>query len=107
MVHIPSVLDFDMVIKNGTVVTASDECRCDIGIKDGIIRVLADDIPEHSGITVIDAEGGFITVRIIHRLINKLSFQPPYSRGVSMRQYHLLSEGHGRLLTYNRTVMFM
>lgn len=62
MVGIPSLLDFDMVIKNGIVVTATDECRCDIGIKDGVIRVLADDIPTLASTTVIDADGGFITV---------------------------------------------
>jgi len=31
---------FDLVIRNGTVVTASDTIRCDVGIKDGRVAVL-------------------------------------------------------------------
>ena len=29
--------EFDLVIQNGTVVTAADTIKCDIGIKDGKI----------------------------------------------------------------------
>jgi len=32
--------DFDLVIKNGTVVTAADTQHCDIGIKDGTVIAL-------------------------------------------------------------------
>jgi dihydropyrimidinase len=32
--------DFDLVIRNGTVVTAADTQHCDIGIKDGVIATL-------------------------------------------------------------------
>ena len=74
MVGIPSLLDFDMVIKNGVVVTATDECRCDIGIKDGIIRVLADDIPALASATVIDADGGFITVSLLFLQTQRTSY---------------------------------
>ena len=57
-----SLHDFDIVVKNGVVITASDEVRCDIGIKDGIIKVLAHDLPIGPNTKVIDAEGGYITV---------------------------------------------
>ncbi len=33
---------YDLIIQNGTVVTAADTVRCDIGIKEGIISNLAD-----------------------------------------------------------------
>ena len=36
--------DFDVVVRGGTVVTASDVMQCDIGIKDGRITALADRI---------------------------------------------------------------
>jgi dihydropyrimidinase len=32
--------DFDLVIRNGTVVTAADTAACDIGIKDGLVVML-------------------------------------------------------------------
>jgi len=32
--------DFDLVIKNGTVITAADTQHCDIGIKDGAVTAL-------------------------------------------------------------------
>lgn len=44
---------FDLVIRNGTVVTASDKISCDIGIKDGRIAALSDNLPD--GSRTIDA----------------------------------------------------
>src|SRR5580700_4422147 len=38
-------MDFDLVIRGGTVVTASDVGRSDIGVKDGRIVALAEDLP--------------------------------------------------------------
>ena len=32
--------DFDLVIRNGTVVTAADTTACDIGIKDGLVVMI-------------------------------------------------------------------
>jgi hypothetical protein len=70
---------FDLVIKNGTVVTASvsqslystlekrhltlqDDTECDIGVKDGVVTCLGKNLPIPEGCKVIDAEGGYITV---------------------------------------------
>lgn len=50
--------EFDTVIRNGTVVTASDTFRCDVGIKDGKIAALSDNLP--SGHEEIDAGGKLI-----------------------------------------------
>lgn len=55
---------FDCVVLNGTVVTATDVGRYDIGIKNGKIHVLA---PAHAlanvpASRVIDAEGAYVTV---------------------------------------------
>jgi dihydropyrimidinase len=50
--------DFDLVIRNGTVVTAADTVSCDVGIKDGIIATLGKKIG--SGTREIDATGRFV-----------------------------------------------
>lgn len=47
---------FDLVIKNGVVVTSGDSGRLDIGIKDGKIAHLAADITPDQADQVIDAE---------------------------------------------------
>jgi dihydropyrimidinase len=46
--------DFDLVVRGGTVVTASSMARCDVGIKDGRIVALAETLTAG---TVIDAGG--------------------------------------------------
>lgn len=48
----------DLVIRNGTVVTAGATSRCDIGVRDGKIAVLADSIPD--GARTIDATGRLV-----------------------------------------------
>ncbi|MGL4323386.1 MAG: dihydropyrimidinase [Beijerinckiaceae bacterium] len=47
--------DFDCAIRGGTVITASDTTRCDIGIRDGRIVQLAEAIPYAR--RIIDATG--------------------------------------------------
>ena len=47
--------EFDLAIRGGTVVTAADVARCDIGIRRGRIAALAAEITDASG--VIDATG--------------------------------------------------
>lgn len=65
-------LDFDLVVKDGVVVTASDEIACDIGIKDGVVKVLAADLPVGTETKVINAEGGYVTVSVE----GKKTFEP-------------------------------
>ena len=38
--------DLDLAIRGGTVVTAADVPRCDIGIRDGKIAIFAESLPE-------------------------------------------------------------
>jgi len=47
----------DLVIRNGTVVTASDTVRCDVGVQDGKIAVLGSAL---DGRRVIDASGKLV-----------------------------------------------
>ena len=49
---------FDMVIRGGTVVTAADSTQCDVGIHDGCITALAQNLPaaDHE----IDARGKLV-----------------------------------------------
>lgn len=56
---------FDLLIVNGTVSTATDVGRYDIGIKGEKIALLAPTgtIPADSARRVLDAEGAYVTVR--------------------------------------------
>lgn len=49
---------FDLVVRNGTVATAGDIVRCDIGVRDGRIVALADRLED--GSEVIDASGKLV-----------------------------------------------
>ncbi len=49
---------YDLIIKGGTVVTASDTTQCDVGIRDGVIATLGIDLGEAD--RVIDATGKLI-----------------------------------------------
>jgi dihydropyrimidinase len=49
------MLDLDLAIRGGTVVTASDTIRCDVGIRDGKVALLAETIVEAA--RTIDASG--------------------------------------------------
>lgn len=49
---------FDIVIRNGMIATASDQMTCDVGIKNGRIAALAEDLP--SGDQEIDASGKLV-----------------------------------------------
>ncbi|MBX8827961.1 dihydropyrimidinase, partial [Ochrobactrum sp. SFR4] len=48
-------MQFDTIIKNGTVVTASDTYRCDVGISAGKIVALAENL--NTAKEIIDATG--------------------------------------------------
>ena len=48
-------MEFDLVIRGGTVVTAADVGKCDVGVKDGRIVALAEDLPRAA--SEIDASG--------------------------------------------------
>lgn len=50
--------EFDLVVRDGTVVTAGDTTKCDIGIKDGRIVALAEKLG--SGAQEIDASGRLV-----------------------------------------------
>lgn len=56
---------FDLVVTNGICVTASDVSPCDVGIRDGKIALLAPSgsLADTNAARVIDAQGGFVTVR--------------------------------------------
>jgi len=48
---------FDTVIKNGTVVTATDTYKSDVGIAGGRIAAIAESLPAENAGKVIDATG--------------------------------------------------
>lgn len=49
----------DLIIKNGTVISPTEEYKADIGVKDGRIVVLGKDLPEE-GAVVVDAAGKLV-----------------------------------------------
>jgi dihydropyrimidinase len=51
----PALVEYDLVIRHGTVATASEVRRCDVGIAGGVIAALADRI--EGGRRTIDAGG--------------------------------------------------
>ncbi len=51
-------MSFDLIIKNGTIVTASSTYKADIGIKDGIIKAIGEDL---EGDNILDAKGKLVT----------------------------------------------
>ena len=50
-------MDLDLVVRNARVATAADVFECDIGVRDGRIVALANDLP---GAQVIDAAGRWV-----------------------------------------------
>lgn len=50
---------YDLIVKNGTVVTAHDEYKADLGIKDGKIAALGQSL-ESKGVKTLDAKGCFV-----------------------------------------------
>ena len=50
--------DYDLVIRNGTVATASDTTQCDVAIKDGVVAALGRGLP--AGVREIDAAGRLV-----------------------------------------------
>jgi dihydropyrimidinase len=51
-------MTLDLAIRGGTIVTAGDTLRCDVGIKDGRVVLLAENIADAA--EVIDATGKFV-----------------------------------------------
>ena len=51
-------MQFDCVIKGGTIVTAADTIQCDIGIRDGRIAALESGLSDAR--EVIDARGRYV-----------------------------------------------
>lgn len=47
----------DLIVRGGTIVTASDTFKADIGIKDGRVRLIADAIAAENGARTINASG--------------------------------------------------
>jgi dihydropyrimidinase len=50
--------DYDLVIRNGTVATAADTMRCDIGVRDGVVATLGRGLG--AGAREIDATGRLV-----------------------------------------------
>nr|WP_314091758.1 dihydropyrimidinase [uncultured Shinella sp.] len=51
-------MSFDTIIRNGTVVTASDTFRCDVGIRNGRITAMGDNLDDAD--EIIDASGLYV-----------------------------------------------
>lgn len=52
--------EFDLIIKNGEVVNASDTFTADIGVSQGKIATISQNLNADSGVRVVDAEGKYV-----------------------------------------------
>jgi dihydropyrimidinase len=53
-------MQFDTIIQGGTIVTASDTYASDLGVKDGRITAIAQDLPKESAKQVLSADGCYV-----------------------------------------------
>ncbi|KAI4121974.1 MAG: hypothetical protein LQ347_006677 [Umbilicaria vellea] len=75
-------MDLDLVIRNGTVVTASDIWpRCDIGVKDGTIVAVGANLPVRNCTTELQAEGAFVTPGGVDSHVHLSQWADTYSSG--------------------------
>ena len=51
---------FDTIIANGTVVTATDTCTADVGIRGGKVTAIGQQLPQENTARVIDAAGRLV-----------------------------------------------
>ncbi|MHA2376355.1 MAG: dihydropyrimidinase, partial [Candidatus Thorarchaeota archaeon] len=72
--------DYDLIIKNGNVVTETDILQIDVGISGEKITTLANDMDVSKGVKVIDAKGKFVFPGGIDVHVH---FQLPFSGTVS------------------------
>src|SRR6516162_3815417 len=72
-------MEFDLVIRGGTVVTAADVGKSDVGVKDGRIAALADKLPRAT--SEIDATGMLVLPGGIDSHVN---FDQPMGPGIVM-----------------------
>jgi len=54
------MVELDLIVKNGEIVTASDRYTADIGVSDGKIVTIAQDLSIGNGTKVIDAKGKYV-----------------------------------------------
>src|SRR5271156_6576390 len=72
-------MELDLVIRGGTVVTAADTGKSDVGVKDGRIVALAEDLPR--GASEIDASGLLVLPGGIDSHVH---FDQPQGPGIGM-----------------------
>jgi dihydropyrimidinase len=53
-------MSFDTIIRNGSVVTASDTYRADVGVSNGKISAIGDDLPTQNAAKILDASGKLV-----------------------------------------------
>ena len=52
--------ELDLIVKNGSVVTAADTYKADVGVKDGKITTLSSNLTPEPDTKVIDAKGKYV-----------------------------------------------
>ena len=62
--------EFDLIIKNGTVVTSTESFLCDVAVKDGKIAAMAQNI-EADAKEIYDAAGKLVLPRSEERRVGK------------------------------------
>jgi dihydropyrimidinase len=55
-----SMPELDLIIKNGSIVTAADTYKADVGVKDGKIAIIGSDLSPGTDAKVVDAKGKYV-----------------------------------------------
>ena len=71
--------DFDLIIKNGTVVTAADKTDCEIGIREGRIVAMSERLD--SAEQIVDAKGKLILAGGVDSHVHTRSTEPRPATG--------------------------
>lgn len=74
------MIEFDLIVRNGTVVTASDSYKADVGVKDEKVVAISQNLEAAADTKVIDAKGMYVFPGGIDVHVH---FQLPFSGTVS------------------------
>ena len=86
--------EFDLVIRVGTVATAADLSRCDVGIRDGRIAALAESLGADADIAIWDPEH---EVTISHEQLHDNLDYTPYE-GMVVRGWPVITLSRGEVV---------
>ena len=96
-------MKYDSIIKNGTVVFPfHGEVKCEIGIKDGRVAAIADEIDANQGEQILDANGKYVFPAAVDSHYH-VGIYRPHSEDAQSESRSALVGGVGTIISYFRT----